>query len=305
LTTGFYVRKQQSRRLRAAGSGFAIRQRNEEELSMYLRKLFSVIGICVLACGLFACGKQRGEPYEPKYNGDAIPVRKADVEVSGKVTNGGFLALLERMRGHEYRPLDKSHVVSRQQSYRGHWARVAYYAFPRFTNELDGAGAKAIKAYYKAQAAACAAPEGFPWLDGIDEIADSPEQVMQYQLQVYAVELTDGYVSVEFYTESYLGGAKNESARHADVFDRAAGRKLALGDVVDVAAAAQAINKAVADHLRVADIRARTPYDVTTAQQAQDFSVTSEGITLLFAPDTLASPAYGPISVPVKWAALG
>lgn len=269
---------------------------------MQLRKLCVGLAICALTWGLFACGQ--AEPYQPNYDGSGVTVEQSAVKRANKVTNEGFLALIERKQGHEYRPLDKSHVVSRQQSYRGHWTRVVYYAFPRFTNEISGVGAKAIKDYYKAQAAACAAPEDFPWLSDADEIADSPEQVMQYQLQVYAVELTDDYVSVEFYTESYLGGVKNETARHADVFARATGRKLALEDVLDIGASARVINQAVADYLRIADIRPYSPYDVAAAR-AQDFSVNSEGITLLFAPDTLAPPAYGPISVPVSWAALG
>ena len=268
-----------------------------------MRKFISVLCACALACGLSACGPGGGE-YAPNYDGSAVAVERGGVKNANKVTHEGFLALLERKQGHEYRPLAKSYVVSRQQSYRGHWARVAYYAFPRFTNELGGGGAKAIKDYYKAQAAACAAPGDFPWLSGMEEIADSPEQVMQYQLQVYAVELTERFVSVEFYTESYLGGAKNESAWHGEVFDRETGRRLALGDAADLAASAQAVNRAVADYLRVADIRPHAPYDVAAAPE-QDFSVTADGVALLFAPGALAPAAYGPLKVPVMWAVLG
>ena len=269
---------------------------------MYLRKLLSAICVCALACGLFACGKQRAGAYEPKYNGDILPVKQADVLASGKVTNQGFLDLLERMRGNEYRPLAKSRVVSRQQSYRDHWNRVVYYAFPKFTGEIKGPGARKIKRYYKEQYRACAAEEGFPWLD--TEVADTPEEAMQYRLQVYAVDLLDDYVVVNFYTEAYLGGNRAEPSPTADVFDRQTGDRLALGGVIDMKEAADVINEAVADYLRGKDIRPYAPYDVREAQD-QMFSVAKESLTLLFAPGTLASPAYGAIKVPVTRAALG
>jgi len=269
---------------------------------MYLRRLLSVVCVCALACGLFSCGKQRAEPYEPKYSGDTIAVEQADVAVSRKVTNQGFLDLLERMRGDEYRPLAKSRVVSRQQSYREHWSRVVYYAFPKFMGEIKGPGARKIKQYYKERYRACAAEEGFPWLD--TEIADTPEQAMQYRLQVYAVDLLDDCVVVNFYTEAYLGGSRAEPLPTADVFDRQTGNRLALDDVINVEEAADAINKAVADTLKAKDIRPHAPYDIRGARD-QMFSLTEESLTLLFAPGTLASPAYGAIKVPVMRAALG
>ena len=64
----------------------------------------------------------------------------------------------------------------------------------------------------------------------------------------------------------------------ADVFDRATGEKLALADVIDTAAHAAAVNKAVAEFLE---------------------------LLLLFAPDELVPAGIGPVAIPVKWAALG
>jgi hypothetical protein len=114
----------------------------------------------------------------------------------------------------------------------------------------------------------------------------------------------DDYVVVNFYTEAYLGGSRAEPSPTADVFDRQTGNRLALGGVIDMEEAADALNKAVADYLRVRDIRPYAPYDVREAQD-QMFSVAKEGLTLLFAPGTLASPAYGAIKVSVTRAALG
>ena len=270
---------------------------------MYLRRLLSAACACVLACGLFACGKTRGEPYEPKYNGDMIPVKQADVMKSKKITNKGFVDLLERMQGSDYRPLAKSYIVSAQQSYREHFNRVVYYAYPKFTNELKGPALQKLKQYYKEQYQACAALYDFPWLDTLDEITDRPNEAMQYRLQVYAADLLDDYVAVHFYTDSYLGGSKADTFYSADVFDRQTGDKLALGGVIDIAAAADAVNKAVANYLKNQDIRPHEPYDVRAAQE-QMFTVTADGLALIFAPDTLAPPAYGNIRVSIPWDAV-
>jgi len=225
-------------------------------------------------------------------------VEKGDVKTSRKVTNPGFLELLERMRGGDYRPLAKSYVVSRQQSYRGHWARVVYYAYPKFTKELEGHGAEKIKAYYEGQYKACAATADFPWLDTYREITDSPEEMMRYRLQVYAVDMPAGYVVVNFFREECVDGRRVVPAAAADVFDRETGARLSLGDVIDVEESAGAVNKSVADYLKMHGIRPGAPYDVREAQD-QAFSVTTEGLTLLFAPGALAPEAYGLIQIPL------
>ena len=269
---------------------------------MHLRKLLSFLCMCALACGLSACGK--GEPYLPQYNNSKVSVEIKNVETSNKVSTQGFLDLLERMRGNAYQPLRKSYVVSRQQVYRGHWNRVVYYAYPKFTNEIKGPGARNIKRYYKEQYENCAATEDFPWLDTYKEITDSPEEMIRYRLRVYAADVLTDYVAVNFFWEDCTDGRQIASSATADVFDRHTGNRLALGDVISIEEAAASINKVVADYLRIHDIRPHAPYDVRQAQD-QMFSVTAEGLTLLFAPDTLAPMAYGAIKVPIMWAALG
>jgi len=260
--------------------------------------------MCALACGFSACAGQRGEPYSPQYNGDAVPVETKNVAASNKVTDQGFLDLLERMRGNVFRPLRKSRVFSRQQSYRGHWTRVVYCAYPKFTNEIRGPGARRIKRYYKEQYKNCAAAGAFPWLDTYGEITDSPEEMMRYRLQVYAADVLEAYVVVNFFREECTDGSRVVSSATADVFDRATGARLALGDVVKTeGAAAEALNRAVADHLRKHDIRPFAPYDVQEAP-GQAFSLTEDGPVLLFEPGALAPEAYGLIRAPVAWAAL-
>ncbi|MCL1951527.1 MAG: RsiV family protein [Oscillospiraceae bacterium] len=261
-----------------------------------MRKLLSFVCLCALACGLGACGK--GEPYAPQFNGDSIPVVTKNVAGSKRVTNRGFLDLLERMRGGANRPLRKSWVFSRQQAYRGHWTRVVYYAYPRFTNEIKGPGAKRIKRYYKEQYKGCDAAGEFPWLDACRELTDSPEDMMRYRLQVYAADMPAGYVVVNFFREECVDGRRVAPAAAADVFDRETGARLSLGDVIDVNESAEAVNRAVANYLRVHDIRPLKPYDVKEARD-QAFSLTEEGPVLLFAPGALAPEAYGLIQVPL------
>ena len=265
---------------------------------MCVQKLLSIICVCALACGFSACGIQRDEPYIPQYNNGSVSVEQGDVITSSEVTNQGFLDLLERMRGNAYRPLRKCYIVSRQQSYRSHWNRVIYYAFPKFTNEIKGPGARNIRQYYKKQYQNCTAAENFPWLDTYEEITDNAEEAMQYRLLVYAVDLLADYVVVNLYMEAHLGGGHIMSLPTADVFDRKTGSKLALNEAValedeDVA---QAINQAVADYLRMNDIKPLEPYDVRKAQD-QAFSLSEDGPVLLFAPGTLAPDGYGVIRV--------
>lgn len=265
---------------------------------MAARRMVALICLVVLTGGLSACGQTRGATYQPNYNGDIISVNQADVISSRKVTYQGFMDLLERMEGDEYRPLAKSHLVSRQQSCQNHWYRVVYCAFPKFSGEITGPGARRIKQYYKKQYQSCAAEQDFPWLDKAGEIADTPAQAVQYRLQVYAVNILDDYVVVDFYAESYTGGGLQVSYT-ADVFNRNSGEKQSLGDMVNLDSAADAINTAVADYLRTKDIRPFTPYDVRQSAN-QMFSRTEDGLVLLFAPGTLAPSVYGTIKVPVN-----
>ena len=271
---------------------------------MHPRKLLSFVCMCALACGLSACARQRGVPYSPQYNGGTVPVETKNVVTSNKVTSQGFLDLLERMRGNVFRPLRKSCVFSRQQTYRGHWSRVVYCAYPKFTNEIKGPGARKIKQYYREQYKNCAAAEKFPWLDAYGEITDSPEEMMRYRLQVYAADVLEGYVVVNFFREECTDGSRVMSSAAADVFDRVTGTRQALGDVVTMeGAAVEALNRAVADYLRKRDIRPFAPYDVQEAP-GQAFSLAESGPVLLFEPGSLAPEAYGLIQVPVAWAAM-
>jgi len=266
-----------------------------------MRKLLAFVCVCALAWGLSGCTKE--EPYAPQYNGESVPVEINNVAASKKITDGGFLDMLERLRGGAYRPLRKSYVFSRQQVYRGHWTRVVYSAHPKFINEIKGPGARKIKRYYKERYENCADAEDFPWLDTYKEIADSADEMMRYRLQVYAADVLADYVAVTFFRQDSTDGRGVLSAYTADVFDRATGTKQALGDVVDLKGGAEAINQAVKETLRVRDIRPFAPYDVRKAKN-QAFTVTEDGPVLLFAPGELAPEAYGAIQIALRWDAL-
>ncbi|MCL1952952.1 MAG: RsiV family protein [Oscillospiraceae bacterium] len=268
-----------------------------------MRNIAGLVCVCALACGLFACGPAPGAAYQPKYNGEPVPVRQGEV-VTGKVTFPDFLSMLERKQGLEYKPLKKSYIAQRQQAYQGYFYRIAYYAFPRFTGELSGPGGRKIKRFYRDQYRACDPKKEFDcWLDGLETVPDTADEIIKYVMQVYAVELLDGYVAVAFTTESHTGGGKVTRIPSADVFDRNTGERLSLGDVVELKAAAQAINRAVADDLRIRDIRPFEPYDISKAAD-QPFTLTENGIVLLFPADTLAPVAYGPLEIPISWGTL-
>ena len=266
-----------------------------------MRKTIAMIVLIALACGLTACGLGgRGETFEPAFDGALVPVRRLGVVTSGEVSFQGFLDLLERMQ--EYRPLAQSRVVSRQQSYMNHWQRVVYFSYPRFTDEISGPAARRIDDYFRQRYRACTARDDFPWLTGMSEIADSAEEMIQYRLQVYAVALLEDYVAVRFHRESHLGGGVIETEVAADVFDRHTGEKRALRDFAHDEQA-PLLNQAVAEHLRVADIQPYEPFDVLQAQD-QAFTVTENGLVLLFSPGELAPAARGVIEVEIPWAAL-
>lgn len=267
-----------------------------------MRKLIALTMLCVLACGLAACGA--GETYAPKYDGSTVPVAKSDVENSRRVTHERMLDYLDSLRGHEFQPLEDSYIVQKQQSYRGHWYDAVYYAYPKFGDEIAGAGAKKIRQYYKQQYNKCSAAEDFPWLAQRSAVTDAAEGYIQYDLQVYAVEQADGYVSVVFTTETLTEDRGTTMRKTADVFELATGETITLADAVDLQACAAAINRAVADRLRLADIPALAPYDVLGAQDPA-FSIGQDNVTLFFAPGELAHEDFGSIAVQVARSALG
>ena len=269
-----------------------------------MRKTIAMLVLVALACGLTACGLGgRGETFEPAFDGAMVPVRRLGVVTSSQVNFQGFLDLLERMQGREYRPLAQSRVVSRQQTYMNHWQRVVYFSYPRFTDEISEAAAQRIDNYYRQRYRACTARDDFPWLTGMSEIADSVEAMIQYRLQVYAVELLEDYVAVRFHRDSHLGGGVIETEVAADVFDRHTGEKRALRDFVQTDEQMQTLNRAVAEHLRMADIRPHEPFDVQQAQ-SQAFTVAENALVLLFSPGELAPATRGVIEVEIPWTAL-
>ena len=270
-----------------------------------MRKTIVIIVICALACGLTACGLGRGETFEPQFDGTPVPVRRLGV-VSGQVSFQEFLDLLQQMQSRgDYRPLAQSRTVNRQQSYMNHWRRFVYYAYPRFTDEISGPAAQEIDAYYRQRYRACTARQDFTWLTDHSEITDNVDEMIRFRLQVYAVDLLEDYVAVRFRRESLMGANLHEIEVAADVFDRHTGAKLTLGDLLDIAEHAQTLNQAVANHLRVADIRSvgDEPFDILAVEN-QAFTVTEHGIVLLFSPDELAYAPRGVIEVEVPWEVL-
>jgi len=272
-----------------------------------LRKTLSFLLILTLTCGLYACGSgksgSKGTTYKPKYNGEEIQVQRREVAKSKKITFQGFLDMLERKQKSEWIPLANSYIVSREQSYQNHWYRVVYYAYPQFTDEMKGGGAKQIKRYYKEQYKNSGALDDFPWIEDAGKLVDSTEQIVYYRMQLYTTDIMVQYVAVNFIEEEHTGGSQIKQAPRADVFDRNTGTKLRLGDVVDLKKSAKGINKAVADHLRIKDIKPSEAYDITAVENPS-FSVNNDGLVMLFAPGDLAPEAYGMIQAPVPWAAV-
>jgi|GEM_PF-1948760 len=262
-----------------------------------MRKTLAVICVlCALAFGLVACRQGTGSTFEPQWNGRLVPVNQRNVTTSRNVNFENFLDMLQRMQGNDYRPLARSYVVQRQQSYQNHWYRIVYFTYPRFGSEISGPGAQQIQQYYQQQYRANTVRDDFQWLTDFDEIADSSEALVQYRLQVYAVDLLENFVSVRFVRQSHLGDGAIETELTADVFDLYSGEKLALSDVLDIETYAEAINAAVADYLRMRDIPPHEPYDVLAVEN-QIFSLVENGIVLLFSPGDLALAGFGVIEV--------
>ena len=254
-----------------------------------MRKIIAFFAALILtAVGFSACSRG-GEPFSPRYDGTVVPINQRDVITTNRVTNQSFLDMLAYMR--EYQPGAQSRTVVRQQAYRSHWYRVVYVAYPRFDDLHE------IDRYYGQRHRDSIALHEVEWLDVLDEIADSTDQVIQYFLQVYAMTMLESHVVVRFRQDMFADGEISTKVM-ADVFDRNSGEKLGLGDVIDLQTRAEEINLAVADHLRVRDITPHERFDVLQAQE-QQFMLTQQGVVLLFSPGELAPALHGVIEITV------
>jgi len=254
--------------------------------------------VLALVSGLSACGL-RSVTFEPQWTGELIEVQRFGVS-TGRVTLPAFQVILAGM-GDDYQPLARCRTVNRQQSYQNHWHRIVYYAYPHFTDELDGSGGRMIANYYRQRYRNCTARQDMTWITDLREIADDTDFLI-YQLQVYSVVLLDDYVAVRFRRDSHLGGGSIRTEITADVFDRQSGEKLALGDVIDIAEHAELLNRAVADHLRIASIP-QAPFDVQ--EQMPAFHLTEDDLVLIIAPGELVDTRYGTLEVRIGWGLLG
>jgi len=246
-----------------------------------------VLVLAVAAVGFTACSRT-GEPFEPQHDGAQIAIEHRHVVETNRVVHQSFLDMLERMQEHQ--PGAQSRVVQQQQSYRGYWHRIAYFAYPRFGSDLQ-----AIDQYYQQRYRDNEAMAAVTWLSHLGEIADSPDQALQYALQVYAVTEFYDYVSVRFRQDTHRGGGEIYTRVFADVFDRHTGEKLSLGDAIDLEAQVAEIMSAVADYLRIRDMTPHAPFDALRGNQ--QFAITEQGIVLLFSPGELVSAIHGVIEI--------
>ena len=227
-----------------------------------------------------------------------IGVDKEKIVVKDVAEFAGFLELMEYW-AKVNRPLANSFVVQREEGYLGRFYRVRYTAFPDFRDEVSGAGADAIKAYYVERYRAALTNEVVNSLYGYDAIIDSCLEEFHYTVQVYSVEYANPYLSVNFYTDWDGGGAHANEGKYADVFDMDTGKKLELGDIVNVSSHGDVINALVAEHLRANDIDPfREGFDIRETLPSS-FRMTKEGVVLIFQPYEIAAYIYGIIEVPL------
>jgi len=262
-----------------------------------MRKIILIVLTLALAAGLTACSRA-GESFVAQYNGETVPVQRQHVLQNRTVTHEDFVQMLERMP--DYQPLARSFVVQRQQVFRDHFSRIVYYAYPRFSGELENPAARQINRYYRAQQRENSALRDFAWLRGLEDITETTDQILRYRMQVYSVQLLEEYVAVRFRRDSHTGGGVVESTLLGDVFCRNTGEKLLLEDIINVPERAAEINLAVADHLRLRDIRAVSPFDVLNWENLQ-FSLVPQGIVLMFSPGELVARTIGAIEVVLPW----
>lgn len=270
--------------------------------------------LCLLLAGLFGCSAAEQEEAVPAiaYGVDMITIDAAKVVISDEITDQEFWELLEYADAFR-RPIANSYVINKQESYLDTYFRVMYAELPKFTNELKGAGAEKIKAYYAAEYkrlrnkkvdGAFSDQDGEPLIDGAGER-------LQYNYNVYSVEYLEHYVVINFFNDWYGGGAHGLEGKLADVFDLRTGEKLELGDLVDIDASAEIINQAVTDYVwkeieNELESWLGEEYDIRSydGEHPTKYTMAEEGVILIFNPYEVAWYAAGIIEVPIPWETL-
>ena len=234
-----------------------------------------------------------------------IPIDKTKIVTKDVADYPGFLETMAAdWLAEKNKPIAQSFIAQKQESYLDVFYQVYYAAFPDFRDEISGPGAQAIKAYYAQQyrkAQGSKVPN--PFYD-CDVVHNVDWEAFLYSIQVYAVEFTDLYLSVNFFTDWYSGGVHPVEGKHADVFDLKTGKKLALDDIVQVSSSYAIINTLAEKYLQENDIEPFEPFDIRESAPSS-FRMTKEGPVLIYEPYAIASYADGIIEIPIPFSALG
>ena len=252
--------------------------------------------VLCLAVAVGVCGCVKTEEKLEIDNDLFVAVDKKKIVTKDVAECSDFLELMEYW-AEKNRPIANSLVAQKEQSYLGRFYRVKYFAFPDFRDEISGSGADAIKSYY-AEQYRVAQTNRMDSLYEYDSIPDVPSQGFLYEVQVYSVEYAVPYLSVNFFSDRYGGGAHGLEGKYADVFDLRTGRKLELGDVVQITSAYETINALVVEHLLANDIPPVHDFDIRVTPPSS-FRMTQEGLVLIFNPYEIAPYSCGIIEVPL------
>ena len=282
-----------------------------------MKKWIAFCLAAALAAGLCACKIQMEErTTTPAPSQTAAEEQKTAKPASATENASGFLItdeatcpeFLETLAVYksagEYQPIANSFIKQKQLCYKGLFYQVQYAAWPDFRDEIAGPGAESIKAFYRA---AYEKPlfVDFDWLDQSEQDAEELiGEPYHCNLQVYAVARTDLYLSVDFFTYFYGGGAHGYGGNVSDVFSLQTGKKLEFDDIVQVSSAYGIINALAEEYLRANDIDIfEEPFDIRETP-ASSFRMTQEGPVLIFNPYEIAPYAAGIIEIPIPFSAL-
>ena len=286
-----------------------------------MKKVLVLILAAGLVLGLCACpapeppeqttaqtttqAAQTTEPWE--WDDREIPIDKEKIAVGDRIDTPEFGEIMgtDWIAG-ENRPLANSYIVQKQESYLGVFYRALYLSWPDFRDELTDPGTQKIKAYYAEEYRKARATSGTPnsLFEG-DFIINAPSESFHYSTQVYSVNRCEPYLSVDFFSDWYGGGAHGQQGKSSDVFDLRTGELLALEDIVDVSASYAMLNAIVEDYLRENNIYIfDEPFDIRETPPS-NFRMTEEGLVLIYNPYEIAPYSEGVIEIPLPFAALG
>ena len=279
-------------------------------MTRHMKKIFVAL-LCAMLAGLCACGQAAPEKLgAAETTSKSTTIETTRPEPVTVIVDPAKLVESDQVEDRYWQEAIAKHndtnsiIYCFRQTYLDQWEREVFRCWPKFTNEAGKQAAARLNAYYEAEAAK---PCDDDWLliQPGDILYDSAMFASWYDFLLFDLELQRDYVIVHFYGDGYSGGAHPYHVQWADVFDRSTGKKLVLGDVLNLKASADAINRTVTEHIVEFGWSSsdNESYDIRALPE-QNFAVTEQGVVLIFGEYEIAPYAAGIIEVPIPWESL-